>query len=637
MAQLLALRLQVFSSVAIAVALTNTAAVLAQSPDPFSRIAANDNRAAAGTVTHGMLTVRLEAREGDWRPDADSDPGIVVRAFAVEGGPLQIPGPLIRVIEGTEVTVAISNRLVVPLIVHGLYSRLGMTARPNEVVAVPAGETREVRFAAGAPGVYFYWAASNTEPDLTRRAGQDTQLSGALIVDPKNDSASNDRVLVATSWTDNRLVDGQQVIVGRMVINGKSWPHTERLAYDVGDRVRLRLLNIGAAVHTMHLHGFYFVVESRGDERIDTMFPANSSPHMANTERLAPGRTFTLTWRPTRPGNWLFHCHDTIHIINRRQLDGRPVAPPVQNHVVNHALEMMAGPVMGITVRPSPIGTVTAAPAERRQLRLVARVDPAGNGTGAEPAYGFTLEEGGAVTPAAPPYLPGPTILLKRGEPVSITVENRLPEATGVHWHGIELESYYDGVPGFAGTPGQIAPAIMPTASFEARFTPPRAGTFIYHSHVDEVRQQQAGLSGALLVLDDPKSYDPIRDIVLLVTTPRRLADDDVVLLNGTATPPARELRAGERYRLRLINVHVSRPNLSIRMIRDDALQMWRALAKDGMDLPLDQATERPAEQQVGNGETYDFEFVPTIPGENIVQVRAAGGRLLASMPIHVR
>jgi FtsP/CotA-like multicopper oxidase with cupredoxin domain len=272
-----------------------------------------------------------------------------------------------------------------------------------------------------------------------------------------------------------------------------------------------------------------------------------------------------------------------------------------------------------------------------RRLRLVARVDPAGGGTEAEPAYGFTLEDGGRLTPTSPPYLPGPTIVLKRGEPVSITVENRLPEATGVHWHGIELESYYDGVPGFAGTPDHIAPPIMPAELFEARFTPPRAGTFIYHSHVNEVRQQQAGLSGALLVLDDPKSYDPIRDIVLLVTTPRRLADDDVVLLNGTATPPPRDMRVGERYRLRLINVHVSRPNLSIRVLRGDAVLTWRALAKDGMDLPLDQSTVRPSEQQVGNGETYDFEFVPSMAGENIVQVRGAGGRLLASMPIHVR
>ena len=65
------------------------------------RITIADNRVAAGTVADGTLTIRLEARTGEWYPDRDTDPGVVVKAFAVEGGPLQIPGPLIRVPEGT--------------------------------------------------------------------------------------------------------------------------------------------------------------------------------------------------------------------------------------------------------------------------------------------------------------------------------------------------------------------------------------------------------------------------------------------------------------------------------------------------------------------------------------------------------
>ena len=64
-------------------------------------VAINDNRTPAGTLTNGTLTIRLEARLGEWHPDADSDPGIVVEAFAEEGKPLQIPGPVIRVVEGT--------------------------------------------------------------------------------------------------------------------------------------------------------------------------------------------------------------------------------------------------------------------------------------------------------------------------------------------------------------------------------------------------------------------------------------------------------------------------------------------------------------------------------------------------------
>ena len=44
-----------------------------------------------------------------------------------------------------------------------------------------------------------------------------------------------------------------------------------------------------------------------------------------------------------------------------------------------------------------------------------------------------------------------------------------------MHWHGIELESYYDGVAGFGGSARRVTPVIAPRDSFYARFTPPRA------------------------------------------------------------------------------------------------------------------------------------------------------------------
>ena len=258
-------------------------------------------------------------------------------------------------------------------------------------------------------------------------------------------------------------------------------------------------------------------------------------------------------------------------------------------------------------------------------------------GTVAEPAFGYVLHDGGKTTPASGPLLPGPTILLKRGEPVSITVVNHLAEATAVHWHGIELDSYYDGVAGFAGHPGRIAPAIAPRDSFEARFTPPRSGTFIYHPHADEVRQQQGGMSGALIVVDSLESFNPANDIVLLLTAPRLAADAGITLLNGEKTPAAREFRVGQRYRLRVVNIHTFRPSMILRLMRDSTLVPWRALAKDGMDLPRDQATMRPATIQLGNGETYDFELTPAVAGDIRLTIMSGAGALLQSMVIHVR
>jgi len=594
-------------------------------------IAINDNRTPAGALEGPSLTVRLETREGKWHPDGDADPGIDVLAFAVEGGPLQIPGPLIRVVEGTEVRAFLRNRLEKDrLIIHGLYTRPGASNAPEPITIEP-GQVREIRFQAGAPGTYYYWGATNNAA-LAGRQARDTQLYGAFLVEPRGAAPGMERVLLIGVWAtvDENLVPSD---LNRMVINGKSWPHTERLTYQVGNPVRIRVLNVGGAVHPMHLHGFYFKVESRGTEQADVIFPAASSEHLVVTERLAPGRTFSLSWTPTRPGNWLFHCHDTSHIAPALPLDGS--APPKHQHVTNHALEMMAGPVIGITVNAKTGSTAASTDAgTRRSLRLVAKVDA--GGTADEPAYGFALEDGNKTTPAAPPYLPSPAIILRRGQPVSITVVNQLPEATAIHWHGIELDSYYDGVAGFAGNGPRIAPVIEPGQSFEARFTPPRSGTFIYHTHVDEMRQQQAGLNGPLIVVDDPAAYDPTHDIVLLVSVPRKTADSGAVYINGSTTPAALEMKVGERYRLRFINIHVFRPSMRMRLLGGDQLLTWRGIAKDGMDLPPDQSKTGPSEIQMGNGETYDFEYIPDAAGAIKVEITSAAGTLLATMPIRV-
>jgi FtsP/CotA-like multicopper oxidase with cupredoxin domain len=594
-------------------------------------IAINDNRTAEGSLEGTTLTVRLETREGEWHPDGDADPGVRVLAFAVEGRPLQIPGPQVRVTEGTEVRAIVRNRLEKePLLIHGLYTRPASANAP-EPITIEAGQTREIRFLAGAPGTYYYWGAT-TNSDLASRVAHDTQLYGAFIVEPRGAAPRRERVLLIGVWATvaGNLVPSD---LNRMVINGKSWPHTERLTYQVGDPVHLRVVNVGGAVHPMHLHGFYFKVDSRGNEQADVIFPAGTSPRLVNTERLTPGRTFSLTWTPDRPGNWLFHCHDTSHIAVALPLDGS--ALPKHQHVANHALEMMAGPVMGISVIGKD-GSSSASPDnKRRNLRLIAKVDE--GGTASEPAWGFVLQEGTKSTPAAPPYLPSPIIVLKRGDPVTISVVNELPEATAIHWHGIELDSYYDGVAGFAGGGTRIAPAIEPGQSFDARFTPPRSGTFIYHTHVDEMRQQQAGLNGALLVVDDPATYDPTHDIVLLVSVPRKEVDTDKVYINGSTTPAALTMNVGERYRLRFINIHVFRPSMRMRLLNGDKLLTWRGVAKDGMDLPSDQSSTGPAEIQMGNGETYDFEFSPSTAGDIRLDITNALGDLLTTMPVHVR
>ena len=599
----------------------------------------NDNRTPAGVLRDGVLTIHLEMRESDWRPDGDAEPGLVVHAFAEAGKRVVVPGPLIRVPEGTEIHAWVGNTLSRgTLVVRGLSRRGITTKRDADTIQVAPGATREIRFVAGAPGTYYYTGSVlGASHDSSTH---DAELNGAFVIDPRTSSVTpRDRIFILSFWrkdsTPGLVINRGEVM--RFTINGKAWPNTERLVYSVGDTVRFRIINTTVVPHPMHLHGFYFTVESRGNGSIDSVYDGAAPPYRVVTERAAPGRTFTMRWIPERAGNWMFHCHDNYHVLRSQPFEGPPLPAEHLLHTTNHAHDMMGGLVMGIAVDGDDAPRVVAQSDPRRKLRLIARVDTSAAGTEAEPAYGYELQEGASRRSPVAPLIPGPTIVLKRGEPVSLTVVNALREPTSVHWHGIELESYFDGVADYAGSGKRIAGAIAPGDSFEARFTPPRAGTFIYHPHADEVRQQQAGLSGALIVLDAPESYDPSTDIVFLLSVPRREADFATVFVNGTNAPKPLELRVGQPYRLRIVDIHTYRPSMITRLMRDSSLVTWRALAKDGMTLPPERSTMRPAQQQMGNGETYDFEFVPTTPGDLRFTVSSAAGALLVEMPVHVR
>jgi FtsP/CotA-like multicopper oxidase with cupredoxin domain len=205
----------------------------------------------------------------------------------------------------------------------------------------------------------------------------------------------------------------------------------------------------------------------------------------------------------------------------------------------------------------------------------------------------------------------GPPIVLTRSEPTEITVTNRTNQPTAVHWHGIELESYYDGVPGWAGADAQLAREIPPNGSFVARMTPPRAGTYIYHTHWHKVEQLTSGLYGPLLVLEPGQTFDPATDKVFLIGRAGGDANHDPLLLNGSAQPTQLELIAGVRYRFRFINITPNDSCLIASMTRDGKSVQWRAVGKDGAALPAAHAVVKDASQLITVGETYDFEFAP--------------------------
>ena len=588
------------------------------------RVMANDNRQPAGTLRDGVLTLRLEARVGEWHPDGDDAPGADLPAFAEVGKPPQIPGPVIRVVAGTRVTATVRNGLPNDtLIVHGLYTR-DADGRAGVPIELAPGQERTVEFVLAAPGTYYYWGTT-TRRQLRYRVHEDSQLTGAIVVDPPGATLAADRVFIIGMWTDTV---GSAVPHGRKqelaVINGRSWPNTERLSYTVGDTVRWRVINASGDLHPMHLHGFYFRIDAAGNEAADTTF-TESDRERAVTELIGLGATLGITWVPDRDGNWAFHCHIAEHIEPRGSLGSLPLRTPT--HAGNHAAQAMGGLVLGIHVSPRPGHPSTAdrAAPGRHRFRLVVEERP--NDT-ASVGLRFALGDGAAPLVRDSAGRLGPAIVVRVSEPVAINVVNRSSHPTAVHWHGLEVESYFDGVAGLSGSGTRLAPVIAPKDSFEARFTPPRAGTFIYHSHVDEGHQQPAGLVGPIIVLGAGDRYDPVTDLVAVFSSPPDSLDERrSVLINGRLDPVPLQVKVGTTYRLRLINITTARPGMFVELRRDSSLISWRPLARDGAELSEDRKVVRRAEQQLTIGQTRDFEFTPREAGDLRLLTTVAANR----------
>lgn len=564
----------------------------------------NDNRTPAGTLTGDTLTINLVVKPARWHPEASDGPYADVEALGEEGKAPSIPAPLIRVRTGTVIKATVRNSLRDSTVfMGGLYSRpTGMI----DTVGIAPGTSRTYTFDAGTPGTYMYGATVGAVDELVRER---EQLTGAFVVDSVN-GRQDDRIFVINIWGEPR---DSSFYRNALAINGKSFPYGETIEATTGDSLRWRWVNGTTRPHPMHLHGFYFNVTARGVSRSDTIYDAASERSVV-TEMMMPFSTMSMKWSPDRDGQWLFHCHFPFHAISESaRLD------PASEHAMmsGDAREHMAGLVMGITVKPAA-GWKVPARESPRTLRLFVREGPKLGR--ASRSLGYALEHGDG-TPTDPlTRVGGPVLVLTRGQPTDITVINQLEEPTAVHWHGIELESYSDGVAGWSGAAGHTAPSIAPADSFVARLTMPRAGTFMYHTHLNDIAQLTEGLYGAIVVKEPHDPFDATFDHVYLAGWDGDFGREQRFLVNGDSTMAPVTWRVGQRHRIRLINIGAAML-IRAQLTQDSGVASWLPVAKDGFDLPQHQRVLRPAELTLSVGATADFEFTPTKRGEYVLSL----------------
>ncbi len=253
--------------------------------------------------------------------------------------------------------------------------------------------------------------------------------------------------------------------------------------------------------------------------------------------------------------------------------------------------------------------------------------------------------------------IPGPTLEFTEGEYAIIYVKNEMSVETSVHWHGILLPNFYDGVPYLS------TPPIKPGTTFKYEFPIKQSGTYWYHSHT--MLQEQSGVFGSLLINPKEKTLDYDQDLVLMLSdwtnekphnvmrnlkrknewyqmkkgtsTPlnkviargafgaqlnfwkQRMGGADIAdvyypafLINGEESVEYPEYKAGEKLRLRIINGSAS-------------TQFWMTfggktpilVSADGNDV----VPVLHNKTFIGVAETYDF--IVTVPQNGKIEFRA--------------
>ena len=601
-------------------------------PPGTEEIFTNDNKRSAGVLKDGVLTIELEAREGMWFPETHEGEGISVYAFAEKGKPLQLPGPVIRVPEGTIIKASIQNKLDTAMTLHGFCSR---PAVAGDSIIIQPGATYEATFKAGQAGTYFYRASASDKIDffgLVLPHFTDSQLFGAFIIDPAGSNPDpKERIMMISLWNNNLKFDS--TMNEQASINGLTWPFTERLTYNEGEEVNWKVINASNQQHPMHLHGFYYTVTSHGNLYKDSASDKKTI-HKSVTELLNPGETMSMHWVPERPGNWLFHCHTIFHILPEsflRKVPKMEEMDPKDLHA--HVTSGMGGLIMGLQILPSGKNWNLEKfdKIKERNLTLIVKEKP--NWCDSATGNGFILLEGDQ-TADNKVSIPGPSIVLNRDEAVAIKVINKLKDATTVHWHGLEIESYFDGVSGWGNFKNMLAPIIQPGDSFVVHMRPPRSGTFIYHTHMHN-QQLFAGMYGAIIVKDKKENYEIDKNKVIIFGEDKAGA----VFVNGKKQPDTLYMKKGINYHFRIVNITAGWADIETSIIHNDKPVNWKPLAKDGADLPSYQQIIKPAlNQPISVGQTLDFGFTPDKAGEYLFQVGSTYGFLTPiNMVIHVK
>ncbi len=257
-------------------------------------------------MVDGVKEFRLTVEEIDW----EMAPGMVVRAWGYNG---RTPGPTIEAVEGDRVRFLVTNKLPEPTAVHwhGLILPSGMdgVAGLNQPAILP-GETFAYEFTLKQHGTQMYHSHGDEMVQIGLGA------MGFFIIHPKQRAQKIDRdfAIFLNEWFVSpgsaRPDPSVMTEFNIFTFNSRAYPGTAPLVAKTGDRVRIRIANIGQDVHPIHLHGhnFKIVATDGGDIPVSAQWPET-------TVLVSPGQTRDVEFTAIA-GDWALHCHRRHHPMN---------------------------------------------------------------------------------------------------------------------------------------------------------------------------------------------------------------------------------------------------------------------------------------------------------------------------------
>ena len=268
-----------------------------------------------------------------------------VRGRAVDGWGFNgsIPGPSLEVNEGDRVRVVFENHLpeMTALHWHGLEAPMEMEGSVGlGQDPIPPGGGYTYEFTMNQHGTLFYHSHFSMQEMMG--------MLGLFVVHPKDPytpRVDRDFGLVIQEWQilpNNTVPNAMAMEFNWLTFNGKSGPATTPMLARQGERIRIRLVNLGMDHHPIHMHGNQFVITGTEGGRIP-----EAQWHPQNTVLVGTGQARNIEFDAKHLGDWMMHCHMPHHMMNQMVSMAGPMTPSA------HA-RMMSSSTIGVYPMDDP-------------------------------------------------------------------------------------------------------------------------------------------------------------------------------------------------------------------------------------------------------------------------------------------